>query len=33
MPGARIGRSLLILVALVVIAGLLLSALGTPRVY
>jgi len=33
MPGARIGRILLIIVAIVVVLGLVVSALGTPAVY
>jgi hypothetical protein len=33
MPGARIGRILLIIVAIVVVLGLIVSGLGTPAAY
>jgi hypothetical protein len=33
LPGARIGRVLMIIVAVVVILGLVVSAIGVPAVY
>jgi hypothetical protein len=33
LPGARIGRFVMIAVAIIVVLGLLISAFATPRVY